>query len=167
MELQLSGNEDTNIVIKNSKSLMSLILMPRDEAKTTTNWQIFKHFLKSSVTKSAKLNWIKYSLTISIYKETSLIPTEEFNTPIFTKQRRLNKMAIHSSTIAWKIPWTEEPGRLQSMGSQRVGHNWATSPSFPFSILGGRLNVGNKVSTICFTKIQQHLLYYLLVDSTA
>jgi len=31
--------------------------------------------------------------------------------------------AIHSSTIAWKIPWTEEPGRLQSMGSQRVGHN--------------------------------------------
>ena len=36
-------------------------------------------------------------------------------------------MAIHSSTIAWKIPWTEEPGRLQSMGLQRVGHNWATS----------------------------------------
>ena len=33
------------------------------------------------------------------------------------------EMAIHSSTLAWKIPWTEEPGRLQSMGSQRVGHN--------------------------------------------
>ena len=33
------------------------------------------------------------------------------------------EMAIHSSTIAWKIPWTEEPGRLQSMVSQRVGHN--------------------------------------------
>ena len=32
-------------------------------------------------------------------------------------------MAIHSSTIAWKIPWTEEPGRLQSMGLQRVGHD--------------------------------------------
>ena len=38
--------------------------------------------------------------------------------------RSLEKeMAIHSSTIAWKIPWTEEPGRLQFMGSQRVGHN--------------------------------------------
>ena len=37
------------------------------------------------------------------------------------------EVAIHSSTIAWKIPWTEEPGRLQSMGSQRVGHDWATS----------------------------------------
>ena len=33
------------------------------------------------------------------------------------------EMATHSSTIAWKIPWTEEPGRLQSMGSQRVGHD--------------------------------------------
>ena len=38
-------------------------------------------------------------------------------------------MAPHSSTLAWKIPWTEEPSRLQSMGSQRVGHNWATSLS--------------------------------------
>ena len=33
------------------------------------------------------------------------------------------EMAIHSSTIAWNIPWTEEPGRLQSMGLQRVRHN--------------------------------------------
>ena len=37
------------------------------------------------------------------------------------------------STLAWKIPWTEEPGRLQSMGSPRIGHDWATSLSrFPF-----------------------------------
>ena len=36
-------------------------------------------------------------------------------------------MAPHSSTLAWKIPWTEEPGRLQSMGSLRVWHDWATS----------------------------------------
>ena len=35
-------------------------------------------------------------------------------------------MAPHSSTLAWKIPWMEEPGRLQSMGSLRVGHDWAT-----------------------------------------
>ena len=38
-------------------------------------------------------------------------------------------LATHSSTLAWKIPWMEEPGRLQSMGSLRVGHNWATSLS--------------------------------------
>ena len=39
------------------------------------------------------------------------------------------QMATHSSTFAWKIPWTEECGRLQSMGSQRVGHDWAISLS--------------------------------------
>ena len=33
------------------------------------------------------------------------------------------RMATHSSILAWRIPWTEEPGGLQSMGSQRVGHN--------------------------------------------
>ena len=38
-------------------------------------------------------------------------------------------MAPHSSTLAWKIPWTEEPGGLQSMGSLRVGHDWTTSLS--------------------------------------
>ena len=39
-------------------------------------------------------------------------------------------MAPHSSTLVWKIPWMEEPGRLQSMGSQRVGHDCTTSLSF-------------------------------------
>ena len=38
-------------------------------------------------------------------------------------------VAPHSSTLAWKVPWTEEPGRLQSMGSRRVGHDWVTSLS--------------------------------------
>ena len=45
-------------------------------------------------------------------------------------------MATHSSTLAWKIPCTEEPGRLLSMGSHRVGHDWATSLSlFTFHAL--------------------------------
>ena len=35
-------------------------------------------------------------------------------------------MATHSVILAWRIPWTEDPGRLQSMGKQRVGHNWET-----------------------------------------
>ena len=43
-------------------------------------------------------------------------------------------MAPHSSTLAWKIPWTEEPGRLQSMGSLRVGHDSVTSLYFHFSL---------------------------------
>ena len=44
------------------------------------------------------------------------------------------EMATHSSTHAWKIPWMEKPGGLQSMGSQRVGHDWATSLSFTFTM---------------------------------
>ena len=35
------------------------------------------------------------------------------------------EMATHSSILAWRIPWTEEPGGLQPTGSQKVGHNWA------------------------------------------
>ena len=46
-------------------------------------------------------------------------------------------MAPHSSTLAWKIPWMEEPGRLQSMGSLRVGHDWETSLS-PFTFMHWR-----------------------------
>ena len=53
------------------------------------------------------------------------------------------KMAIHSSTIAWKIPWTEEPDRQQSMGSQRVRHDWA-------------------IFTTSQSKFVQFLLYYLV-----
>ena len=45
-------------------------------------------------------------------------------------------MAPHSSSLAWKIPWTDEPGRLQSMGSLRVGHDWTTSLSFSLSCIG-------------------------------
>ena len=45
-------------------------------------------------------------------------------------------VATHSSTLAWKIPWAEEPGSLQSMGSLRVRHDWATSLSFSPSCIG-------------------------------
>ena len=43
-------------------------------------------------------------------------------------------MATHSSILAWRIPWTEEPGRLQSMGSQRVTHDWAHGTEVQFAI---------------------------------
>ena len=46
------------------------------------------------------------------------------------------EMATHSSILALEIPWTEEPGRLQSTGSQRVGHDWATFTFFHFECLG-------------------------------
>ena len=62
------------------------------------------------------------------------------------------EMAAHPSILAWRIPWTEEPGGLQSMGSQRVGHDWVTntftslSPSNQhwFSGQGGLLEIVQK-----------------------
>ena len=51
------------------------------------------------------------------------------NLPVIPGVSLEKAMAPHSSTLAWKIPWMEEPGRLQSMGSLRVGHDWATSLS--------------------------------------
>ena len=72
------------------------------------------------------------------------------------------EMAIHSRTIAWKIPWTEEPGRLQSMGSQRVGHDWATS--LTHSLTHSNYDEGNKDNgnllqkvpcTHCYTQCPQ------------
>ena len=51
------------------------------------------------------------------------------------REDRLKKeMAIHSSILAWRIPWTEKLGRLQSMGSQRVGYDWETSLFFLSSL---------------------------------
>ena len=52
-----------------------------------------------------------------------------FIAALFTIARTWKAMAPHSSTLAWKIPWMEQPSRLQSMGSLRIGHDWATSLS--------------------------------------
>ena len=58
-----------------------------------------------------------------------------------------NEMAPHSSILAWRIPWTEKPSRLQSMGSQRVGHDWATSLSLNgLREIKGLLKVTQRVS---------------------
>ena len=58
--------------------------------------------------------------------ERSWIDTDVWGWLLFRSEKA---MAPHSSTLAWKIPWMEEPGGLQSMGSRRVGHDWATSLS--------------------------------------
>ena len=54
-------------------------------------------------------------------------PPQSRNQLLLYKFQQEKAMAPHFSTLAWKIPWTEEPGRLQSMGSLGVGHYWATS----------------------------------------
>ena len=54
-------------------------------------------------------------------------------------------MATHSSTLAWKIPWVEEPDRLQSLGSLRVGHDWATEQQPQLNPFAVQQNVGNQL----------------------
>ena len=81
--------------------------------------------------------WGSYSLLLhrsatalpGLYQMYSLrsFPVGTFSTSLFHLSEKV--MASHSSTLAWKIPWMEEPGRLQSTGSRRVKHHWATSLS--------------------------------------
>ena len=86
-------------------------------------------YANQSVWYTILINWkIK---TIWSPEEMQKKPLTKFNTYLWLEK----EMTIHSSTIAWKIPWTEEPGRLQSMGSQRVGHDWATSLSLMIKTL--------------------------------
>ena len=93
------------------------------------------------------LHWMSFNFQVSFWFGSrlsfwgSFIPVPQWNACsvsdkiiclCFSKHRgsSLEKaMAPHSSTLAWKIPWTEEPGGLQSMGSRRVGHDWAPSLS--------------------------------------
>ena len=70
---------------------------------------------------------MSYSGTKTLYDMIYLNPEQPFT---YEWHYSLEKaVAPHSSPLAWKIPWSEEPGRLQSMGSQRVGYDWATSLS--------------------------------------
>ena len=69
--------------------------------------------------------------------------------------------APHSSTLAWKIPWMEEPGGLQSMGSLRVGHDWATSLSL-FTFMHWRRN-GNPLQCSCLENPRDRGAWWALI----
>ena len=65
------------------------------------------------------------------------------------------EMANHSSTLVWKIPWRAEPGRLQSMGSQRVGHDWVTSlQEQPKTMLKKKRKVGELTTSTSIFQLQ-------------
>ena len=62
----------------------------------------------------------------------ALLPTQNYHNIfnwLYSSTKSEQVMAPYSSTLAWKIPWMEEPGGLQSMGSRRVGHDWVISLS--------------------------------------
>ena len=67
------------------------------------------------------------------------------------------EMATHSSNPTWKIPWMEEPDGLQSVGSQRVGHTWATSLfiAWIFSICLFKEAIENVFLKLCYLALDQ------------
>ena len=90
-----------------------------------TSWQIDGEKWKQWQT---LFSWSPKSLVAQMVKR---LPTmwETWVWSLYREDPLEKEMAPHSSTLAWKIPWTEGPGRLQSTGLQRVGHDWATSLS--------------------------------------
>ena len=79
---------------------------------------------------------------------------------------RLEKeMATHSSILAWKIPGTEEPGGLPSMGSHRVGHDWATLLSFSFleGLVGLHRTIQLQLLQHYWSGLRLELLWYWMV----
>ena len=83
----------------------------------------------SDIKRLNKYIWKKTFMTFLVAQTVMRLPTmqETWVQSLSRKDLLEKKMATNSSILAWKIPWTEEPGRLQSMGSQRVGHDWAIS----------------------------------------
>ena len=107
------------------------------------------------------LFYIYLILNIYIYIYSSLVAQLVKNLPAMqeTHVRSLRQqdslemgMAIHSSILAWKIPWTKEPGRPQSMGLQRAGHDWATNTFTTFTF---HINIYN---------IQTHIYKWLPLE---
>ena len=73
-------------------------------------------------------------------------------------------MATHSSILAWKIPWTEDPGRLQSMRPQRVGHNWMTNTSLSHMCHGYSTMFQGKYTMIFNGSIEFHCMTIILFN---
>ena len=97
--------DDTTLMAESEEELKSLVMKVKEESE--------KVGLKFNIQTSLVAQMVKHLSTMRETQVRSLGQEDPLE----------KEMAIHSSTIAWKIPWTEEPGRLQSIGSQRVGHD--------------------------------------------
>ena len=77
------------------------------------------------------------------------------------------EMATHSSILAWRIPWTEEPGGLQSMGSKRVGHDWVTNTLTQYHLSFRTLQLHSVGFTESFKEQHSHFLITILILARA
>ena len=104
---------------------------------------------------------------VCVIKYTEFKCTSHWVLPnVYTLQSVSEKaMAPHSSTLAWKIPWMEGPGRLQSMGSLRARHDWATSLYFSLSCIGE--GNGNPLQCSCLENLRDGGAWWAAVSGVA
>ena len=95
------------------------------------NWVTFT-FIFCNIRAFQMTQWSKIHLPMQETQET-WVSSPGWEDPLE------QEMATHSSTLAWRIPWTEEPGGLQPMGSQRAGHDWVMNTQVHNSVLRGKV----------------------------
>ena len=103
-------------------AIMTHSLTRKKQIKTSMGNIPWSKFLAAK--KKTKQKTVLY-IPFRKWKKSNNLGLELFGPSLISEKA----MTPHSSTLAWKIPWMEEPGGLQSMGSLRVGHDWATSLS--------------------------------------
>ena len=97
--------------------------LPELRNQTKTQWEKRSSQEIETTQKGGKL-YRNFKASLVAQRLKHLPPMRETQVQSLGRDDPLEKeMATHSSTLAWRIPWTEEPGRLQSMGLQRVGHD--------------------------------------------
>ena len=102
---------------------------------------LYSHTLLLSILlwSKSKLKHIFMNILLCTYKILGFLQYVSLKDKYLKKKKKNHnthlekEMATHPCILAWRIPWTEEPGGLPSMGSQRVGHDWATNPFTFFS----------------------------------
>ena len=101
----------------------------------TQQWPLgWKRSVSIPIPKKGNAKECSNYCTVALISHASGLPWWETRVWSLRQEDLLEKeMATHSSTLVWKIPWTEEPGGLQSMGLQRVRHDWKTSLSLSFT----------------------------------
>ena len=104
------------------------------------------------------LGWKKHKLESRLPGEISITSDTQMTPPLWEKI-----MAPHSSTLAWEIPWMEERGRLQSMGSRRVGRDWVTS--YSLSCTGGEN--GNPLQYSCLENPRDRVAWWAAIYGVA
>ena len=110
--------------------MLFIVICEMNREQRNNYWQHDDHLLRNEYNVSVVTIDDDEGCCTGIYQVSgTVLSTYTFSDLVMTHFLSEKAMAPHSSTLVWKIPWTEEPGRLQSMGSLRVGHDWATSLS--------------------------------------